>query len=88
MTLDEINELCGDAVSEFLATLDSSAETKLTTGHTLVCDEDNSEWSWVKGGFAGPSSEFLYLEATRLSCVMEDVTKQSVLDALNSLVVK
>ena len=87
MTCDEINSLCGDAVSEFLATLDSSAETKLTTGQKLVYDEDNHEWSWVKDWFAGPASELLYLEATRLSCDMEDVTKQTVLDALNGLII-
>lgn len=72
LNCDEINSLCGDVVNEFLSGLDESVETKLTTGHSLSYDERNSEWSWIKNGCAGPAGELLYLEATKLSCELDD----------------
>jgi hypothetical protein len=72
LNCDDINSICGDEVESFLANLDSSAETKLTTGHTLRYDEHDGEWIWSRDGCCGPAAEMLYLETTRLSTSIDD----------------
>lgn len=89
LNCDEINSICSDVVRSFLNDLDDSVE--LTTGHTLSYDEQNREWLWFKGGCAGSAAELLHLEATKLSCSIDDAMppddyKRSVAAAVENLV--